>query len=73
MKSDDLTEFADFASGFTTEHKGDVVESLLGLNFLEKEGIVDCEDLGIRQLQDARETLLKVEWYCFKKGLAWSL
>eukprot|EP00971_Amphidinium_carterae_P131342 2601460-Amphidinium_carterae.1 len=39
MKSEDLTDFADFAREFTTEHKGDVVESILGLNFLEKEGI----------------------------------
>eukprot|EP00971_Amphidinium_carterae_P089719 1776253-Amphidinium_carterae.1 len=73
MKAPDLSDFADFAQEFSTEHKGDVVESLLGLNFLEKEGIVDCEDLGIKGLHDARETLLRVEWYCFKKGLTWSM
>eukprot|EP00971_Amphidinium_carterae_P222380 4413837-Amphidinium_carterae.1 len=39
MKFPDMSVFADFAREFTTERKGDVVESILGLNFLEKEGI----------------------------------
>eukprot|EP00971_Amphidinium_carterae_P315399 6269041-Amphidinium_carterae.2 len=73
MKSADLAVYADFAKDYTTEHKGDVVESILGLNFLEKEGVVHCEHMGITYLEDARETMLRVEWYCFKKGLAWLL
>eukprot|EP00971_Amphidinium_carterae_P082943 1640890-Amphidinium_carterae.1 len=61
MKFEDMSVYADFAREFTTEHKGDVVESILGLNFLEKEGIMYCEDMGITHLEDARETMLRVE------------
>eukprot|EP00971_Amphidinium_carterae_P143465 2842512-Amphidinium_carterae.1 len=45
----------------------------LGLNFLEKEGKLRCQELGITAIHDAEETLLKVEWFGFRKGLEWSL
>eukprot|EP00971_Amphidinium_carterae_P205504 4078641-Amphidinium_carterae.1 len=73
IKANELPEFADIAADFNVEHKGDVLESLMGLNFLEKEGRLSCEDLGMTSLPDARETMLRVEWFVFKKGLEWSL
>eukprot|EP00971_Amphidinium_carterae_P144770 2868584-Amphidinium_carterae.2 len=66
-------EFIELTTGWTTEHKGDIIESLMGLNFLEKEGRIDCSALGIRSLEDAAETLLRAEWLGFQKGLEWSL
>eukprot|EP00971_Amphidinium_carterae_P056226 1109536-Amphidinium_carterae.1 len=45
----------------------------MGLNFLEKEHRLSCADMGITAIEDAQETMLKVEWYTFRKGLEWSL
>eukprot|EP00971_Amphidinium_carterae_P208449 4135756-Amphidinium_carterae.5 len=73
----DTEQFPEFDSTVdlmtTNEEKGDVLEAVIGLNFLEKEGRLSCEDMGIVNLPDARESMLKVEWLAFKKGLAWSL
>eukprot|EP00971_Amphidinium_carterae_P000680 13404-Amphidinium_carterae.1 len=71
IKTEDLPDYAEISEGFTEEHK--VLESLMGLNFLDKEGKLCYEDLGITDLPDAQETMLKVERFTFKKGLAWSL
>eukprot|EP00971_Amphidinium_carterae_P239176 4748039-Amphidinium_carterae.1 len=46
---------------------------MMGLNFLEKEQRLTFADMGITALEDAQETMMKVEWYTFRKGLEWSL
>eukprot|EP00971_Amphidinium_carterae_P211883 4204685-Amphidinium_carterae.2 len=68
-----LPSYTDMTVGFTEEDKGDVLETLMGLNFLEKEHRLSCMDMGITAIEDAQETMLKVEWYTFRKGLEWSL
>eukprot|EP00971_Amphidinium_carterae_P118535 2348292-Amphidinium_carterae.3 len=68
-----LSEFDDWTVTFSEEHKGDVVESIMGLNFLEKEERLDCTALGITQLEDAAEVMIRTEWSAFMKGLTWSL
>eukprot|EP00971_Amphidinium_carterae_P010338 204244-Amphidinium_carterae.1 len=68
-----LPEYDDWTVTFSEEHKGDVIESIMGLNFLEKEERLDCSSLGITQLEDAAETMIKTEWWAFMKGLTWSL
>eukprot|EP00971_Amphidinium_carterae_P299312 5946825-Amphidinium_carterae.1 len=68
-----LPDFDDWTVTFSEEHKGDVIESIMGLNFLEKEERLDCSSLGITQLEDAAETMIKTEWWAFMKGLTWSL
>eukprot|EP00971_Amphidinium_carterae_P265224 5261080-Amphidinium_carterae.1 len=68
-----LPKYDDWTVTFSPEHKGDVIESIMGLNFLEKEERLDCSSLGITQLEDAAETMIKTEWWAFMKGLTWSL
>eukprot|EP00971_Amphidinium_carterae_P222710 4419955-Amphidinium_carterae.1 len=73
IKDGYLQNYSEMSVGFTEEGKGDVLESLMGLNFLEKEHRLTCQDMGITAIDDAQETLLKVEWYTFRKGLEWAL
>eukprot|EP00971_Amphidinium_carterae_P012691 250042-Amphidinium_carterae.1 len=40
-----LPDYDDWTAEFTEEHKGDVIESIMGLNFLEKEERLDCPSL----------------------------
>eukprot|EP00971_Amphidinium_carterae_P135714 2689015-Amphidinium_carterae.1 len=68
-----LPLFDDWTDKFSDEHKGDVVESLMGLNFLEKEERLDCNAMGITHLEDAAEVLLRAEWSAYMKGLTWTL
>eukprot|EP00971_Amphidinium_carterae_P287808 5713498-Amphidinium_carterae.1 len=68
-----LPEYDDWTASYTEEQKGDVIESIMGLNFLEKEERLDCSSLGITHLTDAAETMIKTEWWAFMKGLTWSL
>eukprot|EP00971_Amphidinium_carterae_P214329 4253611-Amphidinium_carterae.5 len=68
-----LPDFTDMSITFTEEHKGDVLETLMGLNFLEKEHRLTCQDMGITAIDDAQEALLKVECYTFRKGLEWAM
>eukprot|EP00971_Amphidinium_carterae_P336564 6472990-Amphidinium_carterae.2 len=68
-----LPEYDDWTAKFSEEHKGDVIESIMGLNFLQMEERLDCSALGITQLEDAAETMIKTEWWAFMKGLTWSL
>eukprot|EP00971_Amphidinium_carterae_P274289 5443276-Amphidinium_carterae.6 len=64
-----LPEFTELSANFTEENKGDVLETLMGLNFLEKDHRLTCEDLGITSIHDAQETLLRVEWYTFRRAI----
>eukprot|EP00971_Amphidinium_carterae_P105688 2092887-Amphidinium_carterae.1 len=64
-----LPEFDDWTGSFSDEHKGDVVELIMGLNFLEKEERLDCTALGIIQLENAAEVMIRTEWSAFIKGL----
>eukprot|EP00971_Amphidinium_carterae_P337009 6473636-Amphidinium_carterae.1 len=73
IRDANLQNCTEMSTGFTAEGKGDVLESLMGLNFLEKEHRLTCQDVGITAIDDAQETLLKVEWYTFRKGLEWAL
>eukprot|EP00971_Amphidinium_carterae_P278741 5533537-Amphidinium_carterae.1 len=73
IRDGSLPNYTDITPGFSDEDKGDVLETMMGLNFLEKEHRVSFADMGITALEDAQETMLKVEWYTFRRGLEWSL
>eukprot|EP00971_Amphidinium_carterae_P330005 6462845-Amphidinium_carterae.2 len=73
IRDGSLPNYTEITTGFTDEDKGDVLETMMGLNFLEKEHRLTFADMGITALEDAQETMLKVEWYTFRKGLEWSL
>eukprot|EP00971_Amphidinium_carterae_P338876 6476415-Amphidinium_carterae.1 len=69
IRDGSLPNYTDITSGFSEEDKGDVLETMMGLNFLEKEHRVSFADMGITALEDAQETMVKVEWYTFRRGL----
>eukprot|EP00971_Amphidinium_carterae_P268628 5329150-Amphidinium_carterae.4 len=73
IRDGSLPNYSDITRGFTEEEKGDVLETMMGLNFLEKEHRLTLADIGITSLDDAQETMVKVEWYTFRRGLEWSL
>eukprot|EP00971_Amphidinium_carterae_P273195 5422089-Amphidinium_carterae.1 len=73
IRDGSLSDFTDTSTGFTEENKADVLETLMGLNFLEKEHRLTCQDMGITAIDDAQETMLRVEWYTFRKGLEWGM
>eukprot|EP00971_Amphidinium_carterae_P270752 5372890-Amphidinium_carterae.1 len=73
IRDGSLPNYTEITPGFTEEDKGDVLETMMGLNFLEKEHRLTFADMGITALEDAQETMVKVEWYTFRRGLEWSL
>eukprot|EP00971_Amphidinium_carterae_P090861 1798464-Amphidinium_carterae.3 len=73
IRDGSLPDFTELSAKFTEEHKGDVLETRMGLNFLEKEHRLTCEDMGITAIHNAQETLLRVEWFTCRKGLEWSM
>eukprot|EP00971_Amphidinium_carterae_P351547 6492160-Amphidinium_carterae.1 len=73
IRDGSLPNFTEITPGFSEEDKGDVLETMMGLNFLEKEHRLSFADMGITALEDAQETMVKVDWYTFRRGLEWSL